>query len=151
MLNAAVESYKHWPFATIAGFGKCVSISAVMRSSMHRPCMAGSPMNMKDQNKRILLRSALSAPRWAFGAMLLAATTAVCFAQGTREQRLACTPDVLRLCSAFIPNADIDEITTCLRAKTDELSDACRPAIDTGIKQLPSANGSTGAPARTTR
>ena len=25
------------------------------------------------------------------------------FSQGTLEQRLACTPDVLRLCSAFIP------------------------------------------------
>jgi hypothetical protein len=34
---------------------------------------------------------------------------------------MACMPDVLRLCSAFIPNAD--EITTCLREKDAELSD----------------------------
>jgi hypothetical protein len=40
---------------------------------------------------------------------------------------LACTPDVLRLCSAFIPNAD--EITICLREKNAELSDACRTAV----------------------
>jgi len=41
---------------------------------------------------------------------------------------MACTPDVLRLCSAFIPNAD--EITTCLREKNAELSDACRTAFE---------------------
>jgi hypothetical protein len=117
---------------------------------MHRLCMAGSPMNIEDQNKRKLLRSVLSAPRWALGAMLLTlASPALCFAQGTLEQRLACTPDVLRLCSALIPNADA--ITNCLREKDAEPSDACRPALEAGIKKLPSANDSTGASARTTR
>jgi hypothetical protein len=115
---------------------------------MHRLCMAGSPMNIEDQNKRKLLRSVLSAPRWALGAMLLTlASPALCFAQGTLEQRLACTPDVLRLCSALIPNADAN----CLREKDAEPSDACRPALEAGIKKLPSANDSTGASARTTR
>ena len=50
------------------------------------------------------------------------------FSQGTLEQRLACTPDVLRLCSAFIPN--VDEITTCLRERNAELSDACRTVFE---------------------
>jgi hypothetical protein len=101
-------------------------------------------MNMESQN---LLRSA---PRWALGAMLLAAASpALCFAQGTLQQRLACTPDVLRLCSAFIPNAD--EITICLREKNAELSNACGAAVEAGIQQPPSANDSATAPASTTR
>lgn len=54
------------------------------------------------------------------------------FAQGTPEERRACTPDVLRLCSAFIPDAD--DITVCLRQKQRELSDACRQVIGAGMK-----------------
>lgn len=44
----------------------------------------------------------------------------------------------LRLCSAFIPNAD--EITSCLRKKNAELSDACRTAFDALMTQLPGAS-----------
>jgi hypothetical protein len=62
---------------------------------------------------------------------------------------MACTPDVLRLCSAFIPDAD--EITTCLREKNAELSDACRTAFEAGTKQLPSTSESTGARKRTAK
>src|SRR5258705_6177893 len=76
---------------------------------------------------------------------LLSATAspALSFSQGTPEQRLACTPDVLRLCSAFIHNAD--EITICLREKNAELSDACRTAVEAGMKQLTSVSDWTGA------
>ena len=82
---------------------------------------------------------------------LLSATAspALSFSQGTPEQRLACTPDVLRLCSAFIPNAD--EITICLREKNAELSDACRTAFDAGMKQPPNAGDSTQSRKRTAR
>src|SRR5258708_19089885 len=66
------------------------------------------------------------------------------FSQGTLDQRLACTPDVLRLCSAFIPNAD--EITVCLGEKSALLSDACRTAFEAGMTQLP--NASDGAQSR---
>jgi hypothetical protein len=65
------------------------------------------------------------------------------FSQGTQEQRLACTPDVLRLCSEYIPNAD--EITVCLGEKNAELSDACRTAFEAGTKQQPSAGNGTQA------
>ena len=51
-------------------------------------------------------------------AWLLLASPASVFAQGTSEERRACTPDVLRLCSAFIP--DTDQITACLRQKNAE-------------------------------
>ena len=43
---------------------------------------------------------------------------------GSEEARRACTPDVLRLCGEFIPNAD--KITACLKAKKNQLSPACK-------------------------
>jgi len=96
-------------------------------------------MNVKSQNKRMILRLTCSAP-WCILLALLSATVSpsLSFSQGTLEQRLACTPDVLRLCSAFIPNAD--EITTCLREKNAELSDARRTAFEAAMTQLPGAS-----------
>ena len=106
-------------------------------------------MSVESRKKRILPRLALT--QWRVSLALLAATAspAPSFSQGTLEQRLACTPDVLRLCSAFIPNAD--EITICLREKNAELSDACRTALEAGMKQLPSVSESTGARKRSAR
>jgi hypothetical protein len=43
--------------------------------------------------------------------------------------------DVLRLCSAFIANAD--EITTCLREKNADLSDARRTAVEAELSSYP--------------
>ena len=97
-------------------------------------------MNVKSQNKWMILRLTCSAP-WCILLALLSATTvspAPAFSQGTLEQRIACPPDVLRLCSAFIPNAD--EITTCLREKNAELSDARRTAFEAAMTQLPGAS-----------
>ncbi|MGJ4889146.1 hypothetical protein ACQR1Y_13175 [Bradyrhizobium sp. HKCCYLRH3099] len=48
-------------------------------------------------------------------------------AQGTAEEREACTPDVFRLCSYFIP--DPTAIEACLRRKKPELSVACRKVV----------------------
>ena len=106
-------------------------------------------MSVESRKKRILPRLALT--QWRVSLALLAATAspAPSFSQGTLEQRLACTPDVLRLCSAFIPNAD--EITICLREKNAELSDACRTAFEAGMNQPPNASDSTQARNRTTK
>jgi hypothetical protein len=41
-------------------------------------------------------------------------------AQGTEQQRQACTPDVFRFCGAYIP--DVDRITACLRGNGPRLS-----------------------------
>ena len=55
---------------------------------------------------------------------------AVCFmpdpaaAQGTPEQRQACQPDAMRLCSEFVP--DVDRITACMVKNRIRLSPACR-------------------------
>jgi hypothetical protein len=106
-------------------------------------------MNVESRNKWILLRLT-PLVQWRLSLALLCATAspAPSFSQGTLEQRLACTPDVLRLCSAFIPNAD--EITICLREKNAELSDACRTAFEAGMKQ-PDAGDSTRSRKRTAR
>jgi hypothetical protein len=106
-------------------------------------------VNIEGYKGMLLRRMPLA--QWCVSLALLSATAspALSFSQGTREQRLACTPDALRLCSAFIPNTD--EITTCLREKNAELSDACRTAVEAGMKQLPGASESTGAPKRTER
>lgn len=48
-------------------------------------------------------------------------------AQGTFAEREACTPDVFRLCSSFIP--DPVPITVCLRKRKADLSDACRRVV----------------------
>jgi hypothetical protein len=107
-------------------------------------------MNVASKNKRMILR--LTSPvQWCVSLALLSATVAPApsFSQGTPEQRLACTPHVLRLCSASIPNAD--EITTCLRERSAELSDACRTALEAGTNQTPGVSDSNGARKRTAR
>jgi hypothetical protein len=48
-------------------------------------------------------------------------------AQGTPEQQQACTPDVMRLCSAFVP--DIPKITVCMNHNWKSVSPACRVAL----------------------
>ena len=100
-------------------------------------------MNMERQNNWMLRPMPLA--RLCVSLALLSATIspASSFSQGTPEQRLACTPHVLRLCRAFIPNED--EIMACLRERNAELSDACRTAIEAGMKQLPGASDGSGA------
>ena len=49
-------------------------------------------------------------------------------AQGTPEQRRACTPDVYRLCAGEIPNARA--ITACLRRQKASLSPACAAVFE---------------------
>jgi hypothetical protein len=56
---------------------------------------------------------------------------------------------VLRLCSAFIPN--IDEITTCLRERSAELSDACRTVFEAGMNQTPAVSDGSGVRNRAAR
>lgn len=44
--------------------------------------------------------------------------------EGTAEQRAACTPDVFRFCTEFIPNHDM--IANCLRHNLYRLNKQCR-------------------------
>ncbi len=45
----------------------------------------------------------------------------------TAEQRAACTPDAVRLCSSEIP--DVARVTACMKAKQASLSARCRAAF----------------------
>lgn len=54
---------------------------------------------------------------------VMAASTGA-HAQGTDEERRACTPDVMRLCREFIPS--VSAITQCLIDKRAELNPDCR-------------------------
>lgn len=54
---------------------------------------------------------------------IFALTQSPALAQGTDQEREACTPDVFRLCGAYIPDAD--QIVACLRANPNQLSHAC--------------------------
>ena len=100
-------------------------------------------MNMESQNNRMLRPMPLA--RWCMSLALLSAAISPVpsFAQGTTAQRVACTPDALRLCSAFIPNPD--EITICLRNKNAELSDACRTVLEAAMNPPPGVSNGTGA------
>ena len=60
-------------------------------------------------------------------AISLVAFSGSSFAAGTAEQRAACTPDALRLCSSEIPN--IPRIVACLRANKPNLSKPCQTAL----------------------
>ncbi|WGS21864.1 MULTISPECIES: hypothetical protein [unclassified Bradyrhizobium] len=74
-----------------------------------------------------------------------AAATSAAFAEeyrGTWEQQMACTPDVWRLCSDQIPDAQ--RIVACLRQNTPQLSSGCRAVFESNAKaQQPQTQGRT--------
>ncbi|MCI0466207.1 MAG: hypothetical protein L0Y57_04270 [Beijerinckiaceae bacterium] len=81
-------------------------------------------MKSRHTNYRIVLRIAASL---AAGICTSSYATAS-LALGTVEQRLACTPDVFRLCSSEIPN--VEQIISCMKAKRPSLSQACRSVFN---------------------
>jgi hypothetical protein len=54
----------------------------------------------------------------------LLATSTPGFAQGTPEQRAACTGDAFKFCSAHIPS--VSAVTACMKANYSKLSTACK-------------------------
>jgi len=72
--------------------------------------------------------------RFACGLTLLAAAAVYlpggAAAQGSPEERQACAPDAVRLCSEFIP--DVPKITACMKRKHRELSQDCLIAMRSG-------------------
>src|SRR3954471_12701603 len=57
--------------------------------------------------------------------------------RGTWEQQMACTPDVMRLCSDQIP--DVTRIVACLRQNTPSLGNSCCAVFESNASadQLP--------------
>ena len=62
------------------------------------------------------------------GFLLALTASQTASAQGTPEQRRACSPDVYRLCPGEIPN--VRAITNCLRRHKASLSEACRAVFE---------------------
>ena len=56
--------------------------------------------------------------------------------RGTLEQRMACTPDVWRLCSDQMP--DVSAIVACLRQNKPQLSSGCRAVFEKSATAQPS-------------
>ena len=59
--------------------------------------------------------------------IVIAAPTATPAAAQASDAADRCTPDVMRLCSEFIPDAD--RIVVCLKAKRKQLSPSCMSAL----------------------
>jgi hypothetical protein len=55
--------------------------------------------------------------------------------RGTLEQRMACTPDVWRLCSDQMP--DVSGIVACLRQNKPQLSSGCRAVFEKSATAQP--------------
>ena len=81
-------------------------------------------MKANQSDFRTILRTAVP---MVVGFALPCYTTAS-FALGSAEQRVACTPDVFRLCSSEIPNVGL--IISCMKANKTSLSQACRSVFD---------------------
>jgi hypothetical protein len=80
----------------------------------------------------------------ALAALLLAGSPALAEDyRGTEQQRVACTPDVFRLCSWEIPN--VDRIIACLRREKSQLSPGCRQVFE--IEAAASRAALNGGPA----
>lgn len=68
--------------------------------------------------------------------------------RGTWAQQMACTPDVMRLCSDQIP--DVNRIVACLRQNTPQLGDSCRAVFESNASEpQPAPRGSQQAAPRT--
>jgi hypothetical protein len=58
--------------------------------------------------------------------------------RGTSDQRMSCTPDAFRLCSAYIP--DPAKVENCLRYNISNLSPACRSVFEPRVRSAVSIN-----------
>lgn len=75
------------------------------------------------QTQRIVLSLAIAVSGVAAAAPALSQEN-----RGTWEQQMACTPDVMRLCSDQIP--DTGRIVACLRQNTALLGHSCRAVFE---------------------
>lgn len=67
------------------------------------------------------------------GGLAAAAHTAVAEEyRGTFAQRMACTPDVFRLCGSDIP--DVGRIVACLRQNQTQLGARCRAVFESNAE-----------------
>lgn len=85
---------------------------------------------MSLQSNRVA-RSLLCAVAGALTVLIVAAGTRPAAAQAA-DAADRCTPDVMRLCSEFIPDAD--RIVVCLKVKRKQLTPTCLTALQPSRK-----------------
>jgi hypothetical protein len=85
-------------------------------------------MELSRKRPRSLLCAAIG---FLFVGLAISGSTTSASAQAANAEQL-CTPDVMRLCSEFIPNPD--PIVRCLKAKRRQLSPGCHRALSGGGK-----------------
>ena len=79
-------------------------------------------------------RSLLCAAAGVLTVLMVAGATKPAAAQAS-DAADRCTPDVMRLCSEFIPDAD--RIVVCLKAKRRQLTPTCLSALTSDGKTKP--------------
>ncbi|MEH2476049.1 hypothetical protein V1281_002779 [Nitrobacteraceae bacterium AZCC 2161] len=84
---------------------------------------------------------------WMAAAALVTVQTSA-FAQGTEQQREACTPDAFRLCTFAMP--DPGRVENCLRTAGPRLSAACYAVFypPTAANPPPTTRGQASSTAR---
>lgn len=55
--------------------------------------------------------------------------------RGTFAERMACTPDVMRLCGSAIP--DVNRIVACLRQNETQLGPSCKAVFESNAEATP--------------
>jgi hypothetical protein len=98
-------------------------------SGVYRRTMEKEPMSKICKAVAAAALAATITLLWAVTAALPAAAEE----QGTEQERKACTPDVFKLCTAFMP--DPNRITVCLRQNISNLSPACRVVMNGSVQQ----------------
>ncbi|MCC8983320.1 hypothetical protein [Bradyrhizobium acaciae] len=91
------------------------------------------------QTQRIVLSLAI-----AIGGVGVMAPASSQEYRGTWEQQMACTPDVMRLCSDQIP--DTNRIVACLRQNTALLGSSCRAVFESNAQQQAQTQGRAPQP-----
>jgi hypothetical protein len=123
------------------------------RRAMQTQCCAPKPTNVRrgtaerrasGVNRRTVEKEPMSKICKAAATAALAATVTLLWAvtaglpaaaeeQGTEQERQVCTPDVFRLCTAFIP--DPNRIAVCLQQNISNLDPACRVVMNGSVQQ----------------
>ena len=73
-----------------------------------------------------------------FACAILVPTASFADHSGSAEDQLACTPDVYRLCSQYIP--DEDTIVSCLQRNKPQLSAGCQAVVSKPQSPKPKDN-----------
>jgi hypothetical protein len=109
-----------WHLVVALGSARWVAPTGRVSRQLRSP-RDSNRQTLREYMRIVYLASILMLPVVLFCRLDVAA------AQGSDAARQACTPDAMRLCSDVIP--DVARVTACMKAKSSQLSEACRVAM----------------------